>query len=49
MTAHVPVPQGDLEVDVFAPRVSQLLSRLATPLPVRGDTGLDVVLEFARP
>lgn len=45
----VAVPPGSYTVDVFAPRVSQLLSRVGLPLIVDAEMGLDVVLEFARP
>lgn len=45
----VAVPPGSYTVDVFAPRVSQLLSRLGMPLTIDAELGLDVVLEFAKP
>lgn len=45
----VAVPPGSYTVDVFAPRVSQLLSRLGLPLTIDAELGLDVVLEFAKP
>lgn len=45
----VAVPPGSYTIDVFAPRVSQLLSRIGLPLRIDVEMGLDVVLEFARP
>lgn len=45
----VAVPPGSYTIDVFAPRVSQLLSRVGLPLRMDAEMGLDVVLEFARP
>ena len=45
----VAVPPGSYTIDVFAPRVSQLLSRVGLPLRIDAEMGLDVVLEFARP
>lgn len=45
----VAVPPGSYTIDVFAPRVSQLLSRVGLPLRIDAELGLDVVLEFARP
>lgn len=43
------VVPGPYTVDVFAPRVSQLVSRLGMPTTIDAEIGLDVVLEFARP
>lgn len=40
---------GSYTIDVFAPRVSQLLSRVGLPLRIDAEMGLDVVLEFAAP
>lgn len=40
---------GSYTVDVFAPRVSRLLSRVGLPLVIDREMGLDVVLEFAHP
>ena len=45
----VAVPPGSYTVDVFAPRVSQLVSRLGFPLTIDAELGLDIVLQFARP
>lgn len=45
----VAIPPGSYTIDVFAPRVSRLLSRLGLPLRIDAEMGLDVVLEFARP
>ncbi len=45
----IAVPPGTYTIDVFAPRVSQLLSRVGLPLRIDTEMGLDVVLEFARP
>lgn len=46
---EVAVLPGRYTIDVFAPRVSQLVSRVGIPLEIADDIGLDVVLEFARP
>jgi hypothetical protein len=46
---EIAVPRGDYLVDVFAPRVSQLLSVVGAPLRVDDEMGFDVVLSFARP
>lgn len=45
----IAVLPGSYTVDVFAPRVSQLLSRPGLPLRIEGEMGLDVVLYYARP
>lgn len=45
----VAMPAGSYTIDVFAPRVSQLLSRVGMPVSIDAEMGLDVVLEFARP
>lgn len=46
---EIAVLPGRYTIDVFAPRVSQLVSRVGMPLDITDDIGLDVVLEFARP
>ncbi|HET8567838.1 MAG TPA: carboxypeptidase-like regulatory domain-containing protein [Candidatus Limnocylindria bacterium] len=45
------VPEGELTIDVFAPRVSQLVSRVGLRISAEAgrDIGLDAVLPFARP
>ncbi len=45
----IAVPPGSYTIDVFAPRVSQLVSRIGLLLRIDAELGLDVVLEFARP
>lgn len=45
----IAVLPGSYTIDVFAPRVSQLLSRVGLPLRIDAEMGLDVVLEFASP
>lgn len=40
---------GSYTIDVFAPRVSRLVSRIGLPLRIDTEMGLDVVLRFATP
>lgn len=46
---EIAVLPGRYTIDVFAPRVSRLVSRVGMPLTIEDDIGLDVVLEFAAP
>jgi len=50
-TGHyaIAVLPGSYTIDVFAPRVSQLVSRVGLPLRIDAEMGLDVVLQFATP
>ncbi|HEX4744461.1 MAG TPA: carboxypeptidase-like regulatory domain-containing protein [Candidatus Limnocylindria bacterium] len=43
------LPPGSYTIDVFAPRVSRLVSRTGLPLRIDAEMGLDVVLPFAAP
>lgn len=45
----IAVLPGAYTIDVFAPRVSQLVSRIGLPLRIDAEMGLDVVLDFAAP
>jgi len=45
----IAVLPGSYTIDVFAPRVSRLVSRTGLILRIDGDMGLDVVLPFAVP
>ena len=45
----IAVLPGSYTIDVFAPRVSQLVSRIGLPVRIDAEMGLDVVLEFASP
>ena len=50
-TGHyaIAVLPGSYTIDVFAPRVSPLVSRIGLPLRIDAEMGLDVVLRFATP
>jgi hypothetical protein len=48
-TYSVVVPRGHYQIEVFAPRVSELLSQTPRDLDTNGFTRMDFVLEDARP